>query len=252
MIISHYAKSIASAVPEISSRKPKLRLWIVEGPAGSGKSTLIKKLIESQAADVGPTELALDIPRPRDYGATGAQVSQLRDHARIIQMVSVFEQTIHQPISAVEPVVIDRWLLSQWVYGMIRGTYPKEADLAETLILLVTRGLFSLESSLCEYVSRGGLGPSWEAFYPIVHLEFLLVCPSIGELKRRRESVPERGFPFDYITEHALYTVIKDQLPALFLTLLQKGLFPEWTLGITCITEETALSELLTVLERQV
>lgn len=251
-IISHYARSIAPVIPEVSSKKPKLRLWVVEGPAGSGKSTLIKHLIETTAADIGPQELAIDLPRPRDYGATGAQVSQLRDHARIIQLVSIFEYTKDLPLRAVEPIVIDRWLLSQWVYGTIRKTYPVTADLAETLCLLVTRGLFTLESSLCEYVSRGGLGPDSDALYPIVELEFLLVHPNIVELKKRRDSNPSRQYPFDYLTEHALYTIVRDSLPMLFLRLLEKGLFPEWTLGITCITEETALSELLTVLERQV
>lgn len=169
------------------------RMVIIEGPAGSGKSTLIDKLHTGEWAR--KREPLLNLPRPRSYeGIYGNQLSQIKDHLAVLDLLSDDPEKT--------PLLVDRFFFSQMVYNAIR---TGKDEISHTM---VHRLLASLKLSvLCasqEWQSRCDATQPYEPYAVTHHLHFHFILPALPLLRERR-SKTDREFPFSAEQELALY-----------------------------------------------
>lgn len=175
---------------------------IVEGPAGSGKTTLGHKLSELYGGLYLPTEPEL-INRPRDYaGSAGETLAILKDLATSLQ-ASLWDG----------PVVIDRWAISSFVYNRIRQ------ELADPRQKNVPLRLFNdgapeqgpiphFKNILDQAVrleSNGATSLSARGFLPqLRQRQWTLLLPPPRILQERREK-SSRLYPFQAVREYEWY-----------------------------------------------
>ncbi|KKL26931.1 hypothetical protein LCGC14_2390300, partial [marine sediment metagenome] len=133
----------------INSMKNHLNILAIEGVQGAGKSTLIEKL----AGRIGNKfNLISDMERPRSFNKmdNGAGLSLITD---LLWYTSAVQDWFNLPTAM--PKLIDRFIISQWIYGKLRkGINP-------TRLTFVTSA--SLTSSIDEFIY---------AFMPRINQEF--------------------------------------------------------------------------------
>lgn len=173
---------------DILTASVRPRITIVEGPAGSGKSTYIKSL--------GP-----DIHRvgnyrlPRD-GSTSPYVMAALSIGNDVMKVS--EALAAHYETGASHIVIDRLIFSQYVYGRLRGGMGLVPPTARS----VTQ-FFRDVSNL--FFQRTGAYPGQ------LHIECAFILPSVAIIEERRLKAAPRHFGFSASEEHVLYNQIIEQ-----------------------------------------
>ena len=177
------------------TQNPICDIYIVEGPAGSGKTTFIQKLCSKQEGYVTPKEELEAFPKgnKRDFGVGSGLMAMMRDAAKISSVFPILYQHVDQP----PKIVIDRWLLSGYVYDTLR-TWSPVTELTEghflksDLMNRLTQGLATFNSLAREYRSRIGFTRS---IVPQFHFHFIVMNLNLETLLLRR-GLAERQFPF--------------------------------------------------------
>lgn len=173
-----------------------LNLIAVEGVQGAGKSTFIKTAVQFQLAmSILPiTELA----RPKmmaDSIDNGAGLSTLTDIAWFLGAMKRWQS---EGLTD-RPILIDRFIVSQWVYGNLREA--KNPPIHE----LVSQ-IWEMEAMLGylakSYMGRSGLGRSllrsMLGMSPSISLSYLFLLPSKEVIESRRENTGSTyAFPVD-------------------------------------------------------
>lgn len=167
-------------------------LFVMEGPAGSGKSTMIQKLLGCFPALLRPVTPLAQMDRPRNYvGDEGLLLSQLKDYQTTLNLVGMEMGS--------SGLIADRWYLSQLIYGALRqGKGGPEPDKLHQGLLGAARAVHQADR---EYWSRYPCEVEVDARYRI-HL--MLLLPSLGMLTEQREGV-NRDFPFKAAREQKAY-----------------------------------------------
>lgn len=165
-------------------------ILIVEGPAGSGKTTLIKELSTRGFASIS-SSLGVRAPDP----GTVIMASAINDWSKVVQAVhsdAVF-------------VAIDRLVLSQQIYGHIRAnlngpTWPEPSILYGRVLSMFSDVQTDMKLRL--------LNTSYHL--PPVDINFLFVLPTFNELVARRGN-QTKPYPFDVELEYSFYTQMAEQ-----------------------------------------
>ena len=190
---------------------------ILEGPAGSGKSTLASRIMEKLPEHHQIVKLPdpFELPRPRSYnGKAGINLSLQKDILHLSQgIIQWREEKLTQ--------VIDRFLISQWVYGSLRSDmYNLFSDVGFSLVqsgMMMARSIFvNLEFREIERFAV-----PIEVVPPIT-FTFLILLPKAEFLKRVREDL-SREFPYEPEIECHLYTQAADLLRKISKTQDQPG-----------------------------
>lgn len=182
------------------------RILVIEGPAGAGKSYLIDKVpdvLSSFKVELPPN---IRIDRPRAYeGETGVGLSAVKDVLNLAWGMSVSEK-LNGSIG-----VIDRCVLSQWVYGLIRSSGLP--ILHEHRLSKILRSTIASASELSSSF--------WVRDLPVPYpaserrstkIAFLILLPSQELLIQNREKVGEvfmrSRYPYDFDKEIQCYRAV--------------------------------------------
>jgi hypothetical protein len=167
---------------------------VIEGPAGCGKSTLIEKLEhKGVAASLMNWDETIQLERPRSYeGDFGVMHSQLKDIFSIQRALYTWASGEDKPI------MIDRFLLSQWVYGTIRQGLRNLNQQWGTKIILGGADLIGL--SWDHFLSRLFVEPKSVGIY----LLYWILVPEPGLLADLRAN-SGKIYPYDPYQEAFLY-----------------------------------------------
>lgn len=171
-----------------------LALFVMEGPAGSGKSFQIS--INNDLWTEVPRVATL--PRPRSYdGLEGIMLSQLKD----MQTSTVLA---YQDPS--KTYVVDRWLLSQLVYGSIRQNRGLHSGY---VFELIKSGIQNIACAFEEKMIRSrDIQPSFKLN---IVVDFLILLPTV-ELLTMQRSGGKKEYPYDPETEIKMYRTMADIL----------------------------------------
>lgn len=160
-------------------------ILIVEGPAGSGKSTIINTLKN----DLGCAAIQRSLP-VRNPGAVDAALTSWR-----LDLIKV-----QDAIVAPEQVaLVDRCMLSQWVYGNIRAGHRRPKPSASSVWMDYRDVLHHTQVDLENRLQMAGL----EAPAP-PQFGFLILLPPLPRLISQRERAG-RDFSFDPEKELEFY-----------------------------------------------
>jgi hypothetical protein len=171
------------------------RMVVFEGPAGSGKTTLLNALMASRPQLLARPAVLPDFERPRAYvGREGRLLSQLKDFRTTLAIVS------HEDTTA---VLVDRWYVSQWVYGSIRNGRKRLVDQEGRRLLKAA--FYTARAAIVEKAAR--------EFSPevpptqILSTLFLFAIPDLATLQWLRSGPQKQGrqYPYDPAIEIALY-----------------------------------------------
>lgn len=185
-------------------------LVVFEGPAGSGKTTLIKNQFDGKGFKYLQLRDKLNIDRPRSYdGTEGIRLAQIKDQVTTSDF-------IFEPHPA---CITDRWYLSQFVYGSIR---KKMEATPRDIIRLGMRDVLYQSQSAALRGAEPFLHQEHQAIKFVIRLVVFLPSPRV--LKFLRESAPVgREYPFDVQQEIDLYYEAYEEIeghgskrPALF------------------------------------
>jgi hypothetical protein len=175
----------------------ELKLLVVEGPAGSGKTTLIREMLY---AGVGQTpEIPFTIPRPRTYEGK-VHLSMVKDHLSSYYALNY--------LNSERAVILDRWLISQLVYGSLRGeTFIEQSTVSQ----IIDYGIDNLELAYRELQVRLGK-PYPKAERLKLDVCFLMLLPSVEDLAMRRFTA-KREFPYLEEEELTAYQMVSRLMP---------------------------------------
>jgi len=180
------------------------KIFIIEGPAGAGKTTLIHKILDEYNGAVEITkpseQLGIPLERPRDYGKqlNSSGFALTKD---IAHLLSAFHLLEHERLPL---VLIDRCLFSAIIYEGIRAQRATDHIWPSFL----KYSLNFIEDMLVQYAlySRFSVSPSM--------IEIVLVVPLPYEyvlINRRRDS--SRNYPFSLYEEYRRYEELVNNLP---------------------------------------
>jgi hypothetical protein len=169
-----------------------MRLIVVEGPAGTGKTTLITQ-VEEKGWALRPSRF-VTFDRPREYtGLDGISLAYLRD---ISTTFGMFLNKHHGQCTT----IADRWLMSQYVYESIRQRGGETSyTLARTLISTAVNNLQQLWR---EWRFRGAADTAHDLH---LRIHFLVMIPTLEQLLLTRSSA-KREFPYDPQLEITTFT----------------------------------------------
>ncbi len=172
-----------------------MEVIVLEGPAGSGKSTVLKQIEESW--DEGYINLSNGLELPRDHG------SPLPSYAR--DMAAIYNIVCEEQYGY---IALDRFWFSTLVYDSLRQQGFFSSDIIE-----------HHRESLNDLIQVIGQNFKDRGFYvnESIRFTFYLLLPPIQEVLDRRESTG-KVYPFDAGAELALYRRI--------LSTLQCGYYP--------------------------
>lgn len=170
------------------------KVIVFEGPAGSGKTTALKAVMESEelSGKVATAELLPTFDRPRSYeGRDGVLLSQMKDYRTTLQLLSHVGP---------EAVIVDRWYISQWVYGTIRRN---EYDLNYYQGLwLIQNAFLTYEQAARELLTREW--PTKPVLTTPLDILFVFMLPDTPVLNYLR-SHADREFPYSPENECWMY-----------------------------------------------
>lgn len=174
--------------------KQNLTLFIVEGPAGSGKSYQIK----SNSDLWKEVPRVAELPRPRSYdGLEGIMLSHLKDTQTAVSLAYQDWNQVH---------VVDRWVLSQLVYGALRGKFRIHSGLVYALI---QSGIQNIAAAVEERMIRSHQVPGPTRLD--LHLEFLILLPEPDSLIQQRVE-GKKEYPYSARDEISMYRMLADIL----------------------------------------
>ncbi len=160
-----------------------LNLIAVEGVQGAGKTTFIKTAVQLQLAlSILPIT---ELPRPKtmeDYVDNGAGLSTLTD---IAWFLGAMKRLQYEGFTDI-PILIDRFVVSQWVYGNLReAKNPPVHELVSQIWEM--EAMFGHLSK--SYMGRSRLGRSLLRFHasPTISLSYLFILPAKEVVESRRE-----------------------------------------------------------------
>jgi hypothetical protein len=175
---------------------------IFEGPAGAGKSTVIKALLgDGWISDV-PTALG-SIPRPRAYETfdSGATLSLVKDVCRLSELIGHADGKYPR-------LYMDRGFVSQSVYHYLRS--GSAAGFRHSIDLLPS-SLYSIQRTLSSEYNRRRF---WQnQLEEDLQISIVFVIPETREVKRRRV-LAEKNYPYAAEEEVAFYRMACNQLIA--------------------------------------
>jgi len=173
---------------------------VLEGSAGSGKSTLAARLVRDGLGELAVMPAIIE--RPRAYtGYSGLLLSSVKDYMASLAVVG------HQSSF---PVIVDRWVISNWVYSQIRLRQEGVMLMPSVKVDHLYRSLVSsfrlLRQAREEIISRSFGIPNevWDDVRP-QHIIFVFVMPRPDVIQRYRDQTPTRTFPYDVQEEASLY-----------------------------------------------
>ena len=176
-------------------------LIIVEGPAGSGKSTLIEQMVTDNIGhEVGLPD-NINIPRPRAYRDNnhGVILSLVKDSAMVA--TALFDRCVGGTRT---PPILDRGYLSQLVYGTLRRGGQALPTVTLTYINMM---LLHISAMRTQILLRTGFPQSIEPFDVLV----IMNLPSLSNLRTRRKYSPKH-YPYGALSEWELYNQIASSL----------------------------------------
>lgn len=186
-----------------------MKLVIIEGPAGSGKSTLISEIEAKKLGQLVPSyrESGL-LPRPgRSFdGIQGVQISQLKDAFTVMQIAELLRSNGKTN----KPLVIDRWLISQLVYDNIR--HNRTSVNFHTVKGLLNTHFLQFPLIMLEYFYRNGEPEIWMTdLLSEITFDFLIIMPTPDVLLARRQWAGKE-YPYSVLTELDWYQAIAKSL----------------------------------------
>lgn len=193
-------------------------LFVIEGPAGAGKSTLIQHFLDRYLEELQPATPLISFDRPRSYsGEEGLLLSQIKDYQTTVRLVSGWG-----PYERGTAFIADRWYLSQLIYGSIRnghgGPEPSQLHLG---LLAAARAVHYGD---LEYRARYPVELTVQTIYRI---HFMILIPSLGMLVEQREKAG-RDFPYDPRIEQRAYGELTIRLGCLGHQINRAGLENVW------------------------
>ncbi|MBW2559279.1 MAG: hypothetical protein JRE40_00340 [Deltaproteobacteria bacterium] len=169
-----------------------VRIIALDGPAGGGKSTLIKEIIDRGLAR-SPGQL-FGFIRPRDYDSqrtkdNGASYSMVKNHAQLVDTFRTSYEHNHDV-----PIILDRWALSQFVYGTLRTS---KGWMTGTLETYWKSEIDYLKLLYSQYDYRRWAGMPYSDDLPVVPLELhpVFFLPDYETVLSRRAN-HEKEYPF--------------------------------------------------------
>lgn len=167
------------------------QITVVEGCAGSGKTTFIKEQMESNShmAMVSSSLAAkFDGDRfPKDPLGT-MKAALANDMSKV---VDAFSYLYLDPSNHISHVFIDRLVYSQLIYGHIRNQIePSESWFRRTAELGV-----ALTTSMMRTVGLSFKHATGNEFLPEPDMDVIFLVPTMEELLFQRESASPREFP---------------------------------------------------------
>jgi adenylate kinase family enzyme len=166
-------------------------ILVVEGPSGSGKTTFIGKLEKLFDIEAISTPW---INRPRSYDGPEGEVLAFTKDLAAIGMALTQRDT--------EYAIVDRWVLSSFVYSCIRNRQIPDTDRLNKLIKSAWDMVDAASTSL--------QARFFELDFDEIRVVWLLMLPEVEEINERREGNHSRIYPYPAIPEHELYTWISD------------------------------------------
>lgn len=162
-------------------KKSTLNILVIEGCQGAGKTTLGAELmVAKKVLPVYPLINTLERPKQFEHKDNGAGLSLVTDLTWLLSAIQKYHYN-ETPI----PFLIDRFFVSQWVYGQLRertGGFPVTGLLKQSLSYsnrLI--GLLSLE-----YFRRLNIKTRPHVIENI-NIIYLFLIPSVITLEERRE-----------------------------------------------------------------
>lgn len=166
-------------------------IFVFEGPAGAGKSTLINSLIEEGFFEKHESMVMIERPRSYSDEDSGATRSLLKDIASLAEVISQVHQLSY----------LDRGFISQSVYHCLRS--GSEAGFAHSLDYeFQLRQLQLAQLIAAEYRRRLFRKIPAQSIY----FYYVFVLPDAETLLARRSTAP-RAFPYPAPEELRLYTL---------------------------------------------
>lgn len=180
-------------------------LFVIEGPAGSGKTTLARKFSELYSAPI--VNAPVDLPRPRNYqGTNGEILAILKDLAYNLESLTETDRG---------HMVLDRFAISSFVYGQLRaedernmrhnwehppiGVEGRLRRIVASTLSLVSEGLECLGARDIKVKPR--------------NYRWHILLPTLQELQLRRSNATfndARVYPFIAERELAIYTWVAE------------------------------------------
>lgn len=208
----------------------KFNFLVVEGPAGSGKTTLISRLTEDGFFLLPPA--VTDFKRPRTYdGERNLALSIVKDSGSILS-TAIYRMIVRE-WELVGIPLIDRWAVSQMVYGRIRrGMNPsmdqnfisavgEELHAELSLVKALYRTMISRDGFYDRFYLREPL-PNIGAelreiagLFPKLNIMIAVVLPSLKLLTTTRGAEFEktrREYPFDPSLEIRMYSAVMNAI----------------------------------------
>lgn len=186
-------------------------LLFVEGPAGCGKSTLIKKLCEPSANSfIEPFNLhPFSFDRPRSYdGIVGLMLAQMKDAANLTL-------ALYTKSTELDHIVIDRGYISSAVYGSIRAKAGgRDVSLITSTAMMISSLFVRLMQEFSEAKVRNSCEFDLIEGHPLgevtqISTTFVVLTPSESVLRytRARAEANGRKYPYTVEDEVAAYRV---------------------------------------------
>lgn len=182
------------------SHKRPLHIIVMEGPAGSGKSTAITRGLQLGVFNE-PIMLA-EVPRPRQYVVgPGTNLSQVKDYLRTIGALAIYQ------VDDSKPVVFDRWAVSQYVYHCIRLNV--QPDPLSFWYGYMSQNFTNFLGAACENLWRHELSMNL-ALEREVFMDFYFILPSIERLEAARSRRGPGHYPYNLMQEVSTYSRVMD------------------------------------------
>jgi len=184
-----------------------IKIIAIDGPAGSGKSTLIKEIIDRGLARI-PDHYS-SLIRPRDYSSNksqdnGASLSMIKNHEQLVDSLRTSYEHHHDV-----PIILDRFILSQFVYGTLRTSYGWRRKDLETYW---NYELYQILNTFHQYKLRVKAGQTYSIPDIAIELWPVIFLPQKEIVKERRAKKSKEYYPFNLDREWNMYNRVFDFL----------------------------------------